>query len=172
MTAQLAISPQLQWEIERFLYDEASLLDHGRFDEWLELFSDDVRYWMPVRENLPGSFSGMHDPEAIQLSLIDDDKEFLGKRVARLATGLAHAETPASRTTHLIGNVRITRVEGDELEVESAFALFQNRLGNVDHAFHGRREDRLRRTGGGWKIARRKIVLDVSVLPRTLSTFF
>jgi 3-phenylpropionate/cinnamic acid dioxygenase small subunit len=166
------VTPELQWEIERFFYDEASLLDHGRFAEWLTLFTDDVRYWMPVRENLPGSTSGLHDPDIIQVSLIDDDKEFLTKRVDRLATGFAHAETPASRTTHLVGNVRILRADGDDVEVESAFALYQSRLGNVDHAFHGRREDRLRRVDGTWKIAWRKIVLDVSVLPRTLSTFF
>lgn len=168
----MKITPELQLEIERFFYEEASLLDHGRFAEWLSLFTDDVRYWMPVRENLPDSASGMHDPDLIQVSLIDDDKEFLTKRVERLATGFAHAETPASRTTHLVSNVRILEADGNNLAVESAFALFQSRLANVDHAFHGRREDRLRRVEGGWKIASRKIVLDVSVLPRTLSTFF
>jgi len=166
------VTPELQWEVERFLYDEANLLDCNRFEEWLALFTDDVRYWMPVRENLPGNISGMHDATLIQVSLIDDDKDFLNKRVDRLATGLAHAETPASRTTHLVGNVRIVNASEHELEVESAFALYQSRLGNVDHAFHGHREDRLRRVGDAWQIASRKVVLDVSVLPRTLSTFF
>jgi dibenzofuran dioxygenase beta subunit len=165
------VTPELQCEIERFLYDEASLLDQGRFTEWLALFTDDVRYWMPVRENLPGNASGMHDTSVLQVALVDDDKEFLVKRVERLGTGLAHAETPASRTTHLIGNVRIAIVSSDVLEVDSAFALFQSRLGDVDHTFHGRREDRLCRVGDRWKIAERKIVLDASVLPRTLSTF-
>jgi 3-phenylpropionate/cinnamic acid dioxygenase small subunit len=38
-------------EVEQFLYREARLLDERRFHEWLELFTDDVRYWMPVRSN-------------------------------------------------------------------------------------------------------------------------
>ena len=36
-------------EVERFLYREARLLDERRFHAWLDLFTDDVRYWMPVR---------------------------------------------------------------------------------------------------------------------------
>ena len=38
-------------EVEQFLYKEARLLDSRRFSEWLELFSDDLRYWMPTRSN-------------------------------------------------------------------------------------------------------------------------
>ena len=35
--------------VEQFLYREARLLDERRFHDWLELFTDDLRYWMPVR---------------------------------------------------------------------------------------------------------------------------
>ena len=35
-------------EVEQFLYREARLLDERRFHEWLTLFTDDVRYWMPA----------------------------------------------------------------------------------------------------------------------------
>ena len=38
-------------EVEQFLYREARLLDSRRFSEWLDLFSADVRYWMPTRSN-------------------------------------------------------------------------------------------------------------------------
>jgi len=37
------------FEVERFYYDEAALLDAHRYDEWLALFSDDARYFMPIR---------------------------------------------------------------------------------------------------------------------------
>ena len=36
-------------EVEQFLYREARLLDERCFHAWLDLFTDDVRYWMPVR---------------------------------------------------------------------------------------------------------------------------
>src|SRR5262249_47325129 len=38
-------------EVEQFLYREARLLDERRFRDWLELFTDDVRYWMVMRSN-------------------------------------------------------------------------------------------------------------------------
>ena len=39
-------------EIEEFLYHEADLLDERRYEEWLELLTDDVRYWMPMARNV------------------------------------------------------------------------------------------------------------------------
>ena len=38
-------------EVEQFLYREARLLDERRFHDWLELLTDDIRYWMAGRSN-------------------------------------------------------------------------------------------------------------------------
>ena len=165
-----------QREIERFFYCEAWLLDNGRFYEWLDLFTEDARYWMPVRETVqPQERSGaLEEDEDLFLSLFDDDKEFLTMRVKRLDTGLAHAEQPRSRTRHLITNVWLE--EGNENDVEvmarSSFVVFQGRLDRSEHIFSGEREDKLRKIDGHWKIAARKIALDQTVLPRTLSILF
>ena len=35
-------------EVEQFLYREARLLDERRFHEWLQLFADDVRYFLEI----------------------------------------------------------------------------------------------------------------------------
>ncbi|MPZ14634.1 MAG: 3-phenylpropionate/cinnamic acid dioxygenase subunit beta [Chloroflexi bacterium] len=162
----------LQYEVEQFLYREARVLDEGRFHDWLELFTDDVRYWMPVRETLQQHPEGTYPEGQRAVALIDDDKRFLALRVARLDTGVAHAETPPSRTRHLITNVEIEDAGGEEINAHSNFLIFQGRREKSDYLFVGRREDRLRRVAGGWKIARRKIVLDQTVLPRGLSIFF
>jgi 3-phenylpropionate/cinnamic acid dioxygenase small subunit len=45
------VAPELQIEIEQYYYQEAELLDDHRYGEWLELFPDDARYWMPTRAN-------------------------------------------------------------------------------------------------------------------------
>ena len=34
--------------VEQFLYHEARLLDEQRLEEWLELFTDDATYWVPL----------------------------------------------------------------------------------------------------------------------------
>ena len=45
----------LKNEIEEFLYQEAELLDGRNFEEWLDLLTDDIRYWMPMRRNVKSS---------------------------------------------------------------------------------------------------------------------
>ena len=45
------MSHELWHEIQQFLVREARLLDERRFVDWLELFTDDVVYWMPGRTN-------------------------------------------------------------------------------------------------------------------------
>jgi len=66
----------------------------------------------------------------------------------------------------------VRETEGGELEVLSNFHVYQGRVESTDYQFFGRREDRLRKVAGAWKIAGRKIVLDHTVLSRALSTFF
>jgi len=164
------VSQALHYEVEQFLYREARLLDGGQFYEWLDLFTDDARYWMPTRETRERREDEVR--KAGELSLIEDDKNFLLTRVKRFDTGLAHAEQPPSRTRHFIMNVEIVGEENGEIEVHSNILVFQGRYEKSENFFVGKREDRLRKVDGQWRIARRKIVLDQTVLPRVLSIFF
>lgn len=51
LRATTGVSPQLQHEIEQFLYAEAALLDDHNLDEWFTLMAPDIHYFMPVRSN-------------------------------------------------------------------------------------------------------------------------
>lgn len=161
---------ELRQEVEEFLYRESRLLDDGKFDEWLDLFTDDTRYWMPTRQTRERGEGGVG--EEGDVALFEDDKNFLVLRVRRLDTGLAHAEQPPSRTRHFVSNVEILREEGDEIEVRSNILVFQSRLEKTECFFVGRREDRLRKVNDHWRIAMRKIILDQALLPRSLSILF
>lgn len=169
MTAPSAL--ELQHDIEQFLFMEARLLDDGQFDEWLDLFTEDCRYWMPVRETamaLADSVRGERD-----LAIFDDDKNFLRARVSRLTkTPMAHAEQPRSRTRHLVSNVSIVDCDGADISVVANLLVYQSRLERTESTFVGHRRDVLRRTEHGWRIARRTIVLDQTMIPRSLSIFF
>jgi 3-phenylpropionate/cinnamic acid dioxygenase small subunit len=161
---------ELHHEISEFLNREARLIDERRFDEWLNLFTDDVRYWMPGRTVR----LGQEEVTEGDLALIDDNKQGLELRVRRLSTGLAHAEQPPSRTRHLITNVEVEKGATDfEVKVFSNFILYKSRLEREEEFFVGRREDTLRKVNEEWKITRRKIVLDHNVIPgKSLSVFF
>ena len=160
--------------IERFLYREAMLVDERRFEEWVELFSDDVHYWMPVRRDKPKNPGGSDFAEAGELAFFDETKDTLTRRVAKIRTGLAWAEEPPSRTRHLITNVEAEEGDSDaELWAFSNFIVYRTRLETKQDLFVGRREDVLRRDGDTWSIARRKILLDMTVLfADNLSIFF
>jgi 3-phenylpropionate/cinnamic acid dioxygenase small subunit len=158
--------------IEAFLYHEARLLDEQRFDEWLDLFTDDVRYWLPAPETVQGQAELTEPGDQLNFGYIDDDKHMLDIRVRRLATGMAHVEVPSSDTLHLISNVEVeSGPSPDEVWVHSGFIVRQVRRGRSESFFTGRRTDRLRAVDGAWKIAERRIRLAESLLPRTLSVF-
>jgi dibenzofuran dioxygenase subunit beta len=166
----MPMSYEFQREIERFLFREARLLDECRYEEWLALFTEDVRYWAPARMTTASpeaSVTGEHD-----LALIDDDKSFLRARIQRLHSGLAHAETPPSRTRRFITNIEVNEESDDEFDVACNMLIYQTRLERTELALVGRREDRLRGSNGAWLISKRKIILDQTLIPRTISIFF
>ncbi len=166
----------LKEEIEQFLYREAELLDERRYEEWLDLFTDDAHYFMPMRRNVP------HDePEreftrpGLDVNWFDEGKDTLSRRVKQILTGIHWAEEPPSRVCHMISNVQVlTGTLGDgELTVKSRFLVYRNRVETETDFLVGKREDVLRRVNSGWQIARRKIVLDQNVLlAKNLTVFF
>ena len=167
----MTVNADLQHEVEQFLYWEVQLLSERRYREWLELLADDIKYWMPVRETKDGEGNGIAGPEG--LAIFDDDKKFLSARVERLYSNLAHAEQPPSRVRYFVSNVAIRARADEALDVGCNLLVYQARLEKTESFFVGRREDVLRRKAPGvWLIARRKIVLDQVLLPRSISLFF
>lgn len=169
-----AVTPQLQQEIEQFLYAEAALLDDGKFHEWLAILAEDVHYWMPTRYNRTRRERDKDTSGPGEIAFFDEDLASLKARVKRLDTGMAWAEDPPSRTRHLIANVQIApRAEAGEYDVTSAFFCYRTRLETDENLFVGRRQDVLRKTRDGWRVARRRIVLDQNVvLSKNISVFF
>jgi len=168
----------LQREIEAFYYHEAELLDDRRFDAWLDLLTDDIVYFMPLRRNVKYGSHTEHENsrEGYDAAWFDEGKHTLSQRVAQISTGIHWAEEPLSRLRHLITNVQITgearQAGARELDVKSNFLVYRNRIDDETDIFVGGRTDRLRFTGGGWKVARREILLDQSTLLAKNLTFF
>ena len=106
-TATVMVTPhQALWlELMQFYIREAWLLDERKFKEWLDLFTEDVLYFMPRRKNVPRRELHREVTSLGDLAVFEDDKRYLEMRVARLDTGMAWAEEPPSRTRHLIGNL-------------------------------------------------------------------
>lgn len=162
-------------EIAQFFYAEAELLDERRYDEWLALLADDIRYWMPMRRNVKfGDTEREFTRETDDIAWFDEGKDTLTRRVRQIQTGIHWAEEPRSRIAHMVSNVQLLSVTPDEREViaKCRFLIYRNRAETETDILVGKREDTLRRDGDGWSIARRKIVLDQNVLMTKNLTFF
>ena len=168
----------LTQEIAQFLYTEAEILDERQYDEWLDLLADDIRYWMPMRRNVRyGDTTREFTRETDDINWFDEGKDTLTRRVRQIQTGIHWAEEPRSRVTHMVSNVQLLTATSDavvarELAVKSRFLIYRNRVETETDVLVGKREDTLRRTGDGWLIARRKIILDQNVLLSKNLTFF
>jgi 3-phenylpropionate/cinnamic acid dioxygenase small subunit len=150
-------------EVQRFLYEEADLLDRGQFDEWLDLLTSDVSYRMPVtvtreRSDLPVYASNME--------IMSESIQSLRFRVDRLKTEFAWAEDPPSRTRHMVTNVIVTPGAHDaEVCAHSCFCVFWSRgIAPNGEMFVGHREDRLVKVDGEWRLAARELFLDTATL--------
>jgi len=137
-------------EAEDILYTEARLLDEVRYKDWLGMLTSDAVYWMPCNGD------GV-DPTR-EVTLVYDNFARLSDRVDRLMSGVAHAQSPPSKTKRLISNVQIDSTDENAATVLSGFILYELRRGK-ERIFAGRYEHRMRFEDGGWKIAAKKAVL-------------
>jgi biphenyl 2,3-dioxygenase beta subunit len=163
----------LKHEVEEFLFMEADLLDSRRYDDWLAVLADDIHYWMPIRRTTTAKEVELEFTKPGGMAFFDDDKTVLTLRIQRLSVGRAWAEDPPSRTRRLVTNVRLLSVDGDEINVGCNFKLYRTRLNSEEDSWIGRREDLLRRVDGGFKLARRHIFLEQTViLSQNMSSLF
>lgn len=139
-------------KVEDFLFHEADLLDQWRLPEWLELFTDDATYEVPCTD-LPADASS-----DVSLFYIADDRFRLGERVKRLMKRTAHAEFPHSKTSRLIGNVRICESDDDSLRVSAKFQTYRTKDGTTD-VYFGTANYRLRLNGDRLQIRDKRCLL-------------
>ena len=154
-----------QLRVQNFLFHEAELLDHRQNRDWLALIADDIQYRVPARQTL---YNATLDEEFSQTNLgiyyMDETKETLTARVAKLETNTAWAEYPPSRTRRLVTNVQVNQATEDGIEVHSNFYIYKSRLENTEDLYIGERRDLLRPVGESFQLVKRLVYLDQTVL--------
>jgi benzoate/toluate 1,2-dioxygenase subunit beta len=141
---------QEQFRIQLFLFHEARLLDTQQLEAWLELFTEDATYWVPLERE-------QKDPLETS-SIIHDDRTLLELRVKQARHPRAHARLPLARTVHQVGNVMVTEEAKDEIRVNSTLQVVEFR--NEKQRLHAALvEHRLRKASGAFKIAHKRVDL-------------
>lgn len=144
-------------DVERFLYEEAALLDEWRLNEWEALLTDDATYYIPPNDQPGGDHRNT-------LFTIADDRERIRQRVIRILDPNCHAESPPSRTRRMINNVRIMAKEGDELTVSANFVCYRYRRSERIREYVGGYRYRLLCTGNSFRIRERRVIIDAHEL--------
>ncbi len=142
-------------EIEDLIHIEAALLDDRRYHDWLDLFTQDCLYWVPVAAEMVSPRDGP--------SHFHDDRQVMMVRTHRLANPRAFGAEPAPRTVHIVSGVRIERDNADGIVVASSQIMLEyrnrDRFEDDQRVFGGRVRHRLIRTENGLRIAEKRIDL-------------
>lgn len=165
-----ALDVELQIRVERFLYDEAELLDTGKLREWLELFTPDCEYWIPLTETRDTREEATQTQADLPAMLVG--KDGLDLWIRRLETGLAFPEEPFSRTRRFVSNVRVRRDGDGDIRARANIAVYQSRLEDTQAWFVGEREDELVETDGSYAIRRRTVRFDQRLVPRAITLLY
>ena len=134
--------------VEQFLFHEARLLDAGQLEAWLDLYTEDATYWLPLERD---------QKDALETSsIIHDDRTLLELRVKQARHPRAHARLPLARTVHQVSNIFFKDIEGKEIQVHSTLVLVEFRA-EKQRVWGALVEHRLRRMGDSFRIARKRV---------------
>jgi 3-phenylpropionate/cinnamic acid dioxygenase small subunit len=159
-------------ELHEFLDDEAALLDNDQLTDWLDMLAEDLVYRAPVRLTRNRAEGLGFSPT---MAHFDDTYASLARRVARATQSPnAWAVDPPSRIRRHVSNVRAYRTANpDEYRLLSYVLAIRSHVDVATLGFvSAERDDLVRRTPLGWRLARRDIYLVQSTLGVPNLAFF
>ncbi len=158
--------PLTRQEAEDFLYQEARLLDERRFDDWLGLFTQDGRYWIPC---------GQGEDPGLVTHLVYDDRTQLEDRVWQLQHPRRFSQNPPSLTSRMISNVQVEVGEDGQTVVCSVFVVRELRKvqggAGDERSLGGHYRHHLRWEDGAWRISLKQAWLLSRDMPVSNLTF-
>lgn len=146
-----AAGADLQREIEQFLYLQAELLDGKHWQAWIDLFTADGVYWMPV---MPEQTEWEGSP-----SIFAEDKLMMEIRKGRITHPNAWSQAPLWETNHLVSHVALESVSATTAEVRSRFHMMELRRDSVRHFGGSYRHSLVRDDSGAWRIRLQRVDL-------------
>ncbi|MDD2546791.1 MAG: aromatic-ring-hydroxylating dioxygenase subunit beta [Burkholderiaceae bacterium] len=119
------MNTELMLQVTAFVWQEADQLDHGEYGPWLQSWTEDGLYIVPI------------DPEttdfANTLNYAHDAADMRHKRVARLGSGESISTAPVARTVRDVSRFRILSDDGRTVTVRCAQNLREFRKDTLKH---------------------------------------
>ena len=140
---------ELQHAAEQFLYRQSELLDAKKWQEWIDLFTDDGIYWMPPEASYK-TWDG-------QPAIFAEDKNLMTVRMNRVLHPDAWSQRPLWGTNHVVGNVIIEKESANgDVKARSRFHMMELRRDDVRH-FAGLYIHHLKKTKDGYRIKLQRV---------------
>ena len=146
----LNISADTQRVVEQFLYNQAEILDERRWPDWLALFTEDGKYWMPAD---PEQTTGERLP-----NIFYEDIYLMEMRIHRVEHPYAHSQMAGHRTSHVVSNVMIQSEDeaSGNIIVTSRFHMVEYRLEDQRY-FGGKYTHTLKKIDDGYRIRLQRV---------------
>lgn len=119
----MAIDIDLLNQATAFIWAEADMLDHGEYQQWLDLWETSGKYIIPIDAN--------NIDYENSLNYAYDDHSMRKLRVERLINGEAISTSPKASTVRSISRVRIIAQDEDEVVLRCAQNLREFRKENL-----------------------------------------
>lgn len=142
---------EAQRAVELFLFREARCLDDRRLDDWLALWDDDGRYWVPRFEHQQSPFD--------QISLFWEDKMLRETRVRRVENPRNWSQQPKTRASHLVGNVTVEGLDAAGHLIVRSVLHYTEWRGEQRHLAGTVHHKLVATDDGGWKIRLKRVDL-------------
>ncbi len=147
---QTTSSIETQIAAEQFLYRQAEIIDEQRWDEWLALFTEDGKYWMPAEAN-------QEIADGVP-NIFYEDLFLMEMRIKRVLHPLAHSQAPVQRLSRVVSNVIIESEDASngDVVVRSKFFLEEFRL-EEQRFFSGKYRHTLVNVDDGYRIKMQRV---------------
>ena len=139
-------------KIAMLLHHETEYLNTGRYDDWLSLFTDNGRYWVPLSPE-------QSDP-INEVSLFFEDKKLMQMRILRLTDESAPALALPLRTSRLTGTPVIDGVDAESGQIIAKSRFYMTEYQNDrQRIFSGLYSYWLTHTGDDYRISLKRVDL-------------
>jgi 3-phenylpropionate/cinnamic acid dioxygenase small subunit len=105
-------------ELIEFVYHEARLIDEKRFAQWLDLFTEDGLYYMPLTRDQPDG--------RLHTSLYYEDRLLLKVRIERLSHPNAFSQSEPSWCQHVLQAPRIESRSEDVVVLRTPYVYAES----------------------------------------------
>ena len=138
-------------KIEDFLYTEADYLDCCDLKNWMNLYTEDGTYWMPVSPD-------QQDPLG-EISIFYENRTLMAIRCNNFGHRLSPSMEYPVRCSHIISRLRVVdgTDESTELTVQSNFQAVVNYKEQT--VFAGKYTHRLKRCADSFLIKQKRVDL-------------